>query len=222
MTSTWRCAIDRARLAGNILDHVLLAVDRARPNRVWACRRRCDAPRRARSRAGRGRRQPVSSSACSRGSDRCRRDRATNHRNRHSGAPHRSGDTDAGVAAAEDDHIEFFAHRATPLFECVKAAGIPRPVETIPGLRSRHLVAIVAVIELTTIVAILNCATRSLMLCRRAIHSKSVHHRPDVTVVVLGQQQPHRPVEPRIRVRGDELRAERRVAEHQQRGGAAA
>src|SRR5215813_14189686 len=41
-------------------------------------------------------------------------------------------------------------------------------------------------------------------------------HRPDIAIVILGQEQPHRPVQPGIRVRGDELRAQRRVAEHQQ------
>src|SRR6185295_12692641 len=44
-------------------------------------------------------------------------------------------------------------------------------------------------------------------------------HRPDVAIVVLRQQQPDRPVEAGIRVRGDELGAERRIAEHQQRRG---
>ena len=41
--------------------------------------------------------------------------------------------------------------------------------------RRRYFVAIVEVIEPTTLVAIVNCAARSVMLCRLAIHSKSVH-----------------------------------------------
>ena len=40
--------------------------------------------------------------------------------------------------------------------------------------RRYYLVVMVDVIEPTTMVAILNCAARSLMLWRRAIHSKSV------------------------------------------------
>ena len=41
--------------------------------------------------------------------------------------------------------------------------------------RRCYLLVIVEVMEPTTMVAILNCASRSLMLWRRAIHSKSVH-----------------------------------------------
>src|SRR2546421_2822786 len=41
--------------------------------------------------------------------------------------------------------------------------------------KSRYFFVIVEVIDSTTEVAILNCATRSLMLWRLAIHSKSVH-----------------------------------------------
>src|SRR5882724_6835619 len=44
--------------------------------------------------------------------------------------------------------------------------------------------------------------------------------RPDVAIVILRQQQPDRPVEAGIRVRGDELGPERGIAEHQQRRGA--
>jgi hypothetical protein len=39
--------------------------------------------------------------------------------------------------------------------------------------------------------------------------------RPDVAIVVLRQEQANRPVEPGIRVRGDELCAEWRISEHQ-------
>src|SRR5438552_270781 len=42
-------------------------------------------------------------------------------------------------------------------------------------------------------------------------------HCPEVAIVVLRQQQPHRPVEPGVRIGRDELGAERRIAEYQQR-----
>src|SRR5258706_12787597 len=39
---------------------------------------------------------------------------------------------------------------------------------------------------------------------------------PDFALVVLEQQQPHRPIKPRVLVGGDELRAERRIAKGQE------
>ena len=41
-------------------------------------------------------------------------------------------------------------------------------------------------------------------------------NRPDVAIVILRQQQADRPVQPRIGIGRNELRAERRVAEHEQ------
>src|SRR6185295_17608186 len=69
----------------------------------------------------------------------------------------RSGDGNAGVAAAENHHVEFLdAHRTA-------FAGVG------------YFDVMAEVIEPTTLVAIANCAARSVMLWRRAIHSKSVH-----------------------------------------------
>jgi hypothetical protein len=39
-----------------------------------------------------------------------------NHRHRHSGTPDRAGHAHAGIAAAENDHVEFFgAHGTDPI-----------------------------------------------------------------------------------------------------------
>src|SRR4051812_19860939 len=43
--------------------------------------------------------------------------------------------------------------------------------------------------------------------------------RPDIAIFILREQQADRPVETSVRIRGDELRAEWRIAEHQQRRG---
>jgi hypothetical protein len=75
------------------------------------------------------------------------------HRNRKASAPDRAGHTDAGIASTQDHDVECLAaHEGC-----------------------RYLLVMVDVIELTTMVAILNCASRFLMLCRLAIQSKSVH-----------------------------------------------
>ena len=42
--------------------------------------------------------------------------------------------------------------------------------------------------------------------------------RPDLALLVLGHQQAHGPIEPGVRVRGQKLDAERRIAENQQSG----
>src|SRR4051812_22278540 len=54
------------------------------------------------------------------------------HRHRHPGAPDRPGYADAGIAAAQDDHIELFpAHRTIPSSwqwsRCIQAALAAQP-----------------------------------------------------------------------------------------------
>jgi hypothetical protein len=83
------------------------------------------------------------------------------HRDRQAGAPDRTGCADAGIAAAQDHHVEFFGFHRGCLARCrvarctraIRRAGAPC-----------YLALMVDVIELTTIVAILNCAARSVML----------------------------------------------------------
>ena len=41
--------------------------------------------------------------------------------------------------------------------------------------------------------------------------------RPDIAMIVLGQQQANRPIKPGVGVRGDELRSERQIPEQAQR-----
>ena len=71
------------------------------------------------------------------------------------------------------------------------------------------------VIDAITLEAILNCAWRSLIPCRRAIQLKSVLRGPDLAFLVLEYQEP-RPVEPGVGIRCAELRSRRRIAEDQQ------
>src|SRR3954465_2641268 len=101
------------------------------------------------------------------------------HRDRHSGAPDRAGHADAGVAATQNDHVEFLrCHRINPSVGSADAIR-PRRGRSLGKLRAagrrRYLRVMVEVIEPTTLVAISNWAVRSLMLWRFAIHPKSVH-----------------------------------------------
>src|SRR6516165_8786754 len=75
----------------------------------------------------------------------------------------------------------------------------------------------VEVIDLTTIAAMLNWGPRSDVVTPRD-PGEVGPNRPDVAVVILRQQQTDWPVQPRIGIGRDELRAERRIAEDKQGG----
>src|SRR5438045_9235057 len=85
------------------------------------------------------------------------------HSDRHPGASHGACHTDPGIAAPQGSpHRIFLASSDQPRSFCRRCR------------RCIYLVVMVDVIEFTTAVAISNCAVRSLMLWRLAIHSKSV------------------------------------------------
>src|SRR5262249_56364088 len=96
---------------------------------------------------GDGGRQPGSSSGCSPGSGRCRRDPGVRSFG-HAGAPHRTGHADAGVAATENHHVEFLVRHEPDLIRCTATAAAYRHLRGV--IVSRYLVVIVEVIELTT------------------------------------------------------------------------
>lgn len=78
--------------------------------------------------------------------------------------------------------------------------------------------ATLAVIEEITCVAMPNSAWR-LVMSAVGDPSKVGVGGPDLAVDILVNQQPHRPVQPRLGAGGDEVRAQRGVAENQQRRG---
>ncbi len=93
----------------DVLDHLLLAVDQGGPVELRLADRDMMNGRRARFHAARGRRRPAPSSACSRGSGRCRREILLRSSPPTSRRAARTGYADAGVAAAQDNDIEFFS-----------------------------------------------------------------------------------------------------------------
>ena len=122
------------------------------------------------------------------------------------------GEEGAGLAAADDDRITARGHGLSPDGRRAWLRGRPPPGH---AQRAR----IVEVIESTTLLALANCSPRSVMPWRLAIQPKSVYAAQTVPVLVLQHEQAHRPVEPGVGVGGQELRAQRRVAEGQQRRG---